>query len=105
MFGKLEVHVLEVVWRFEPITFYIGELRVKLVLATHVVLKLTLLWSKGCGRYSAIFVDRIPIFEWSVVRLKGIGLNQPCNLLKRPQKHVVQSLSHDLSILYLLAHT
>ena len=82
MFGKLEVHVLEVVWRFEPITFYIGELRVKLVLATHVVLKLTLLWSKGCGRYSAIFVDRIPIFEWSVVRLKGMGLNQPCNLLK-----------------------
>ena len=29
MFGKLEVHVLEVVWRFEPITFYIKELRVK----------------------------------------------------------------------------
>ena len=24
MFGKLEVHALEVVWRFEPITFYIG---------------------------------------------------------------------------------
>ena len=36
MFGKLEVHVLEVVWRFEPITFYFGELRVKLILATHV---------------------------------------------------------------------
>ena len=34
MFGKLEVHVLEVVWRFEPITFYIGSLRVKLILAT-----------------------------------------------------------------------
>ena len=33
-FGKLEVHVLEVVWRFEPITFYIGSLRVKLILAT-----------------------------------------------------------------------
>ena len=33
-FGKLEVHMLEVVWRFEPITFYIGELRVKLILAT-----------------------------------------------------------------------
>ena len=32
MFGKLEVHVLEVVWRFEPITFYIGELRVNLIL-------------------------------------------------------------------------
>ena len=31
MFGKLEVHVLEVVWRFEPITFYIGSLRVKLI--------------------------------------------------------------------------
>ena len=36
MFGKLEVHASEVVWRFEPITFYIGELRVKLILATHV---------------------------------------------------------------------
>ena len=33
MFGKLEVHVLEAVWRFEPITFYIGEMRVKLILA------------------------------------------------------------------------
>ena len=40
MFGKLEVHMLEVVWRFEPITFYVGELRVKLILAPHVVLKL-----------------------------------------------------------------
>ena len=39
MFGKLEVHVLEVVWRFEPITFYIGELRVKLILAPHALLK------------------------------------------------------------------
>ena len=28
MFGKLEVHASEVVWRFEPITFHIGELRV-----------------------------------------------------------------------------
>ena len=37
MFGKLEVHALEVVWRFEPITFYTGELRVKLILATHAV--------------------------------------------------------------------
>ena len=37
MFGKLEVHVLEVVWRFEPITFYIVELRVKLILAMHVL--------------------------------------------------------------------
>ena len=35
MFGKLEVQVLEVVWRFEPITFYIRELRVKLILASH----------------------------------------------------------------------
>ena len=35
MFGKLEVHASEVVWRFEPIIFYIGELRVKLILATH----------------------------------------------------------------------
>ena len=33
MFGKLEVHVLEVVRRFEPITFYVGELRFKLILA------------------------------------------------------------------------
>ena len=32
MFGKLEVHVLEVMWRFELITFYIGESRVKLIL-------------------------------------------------------------------------
>ena len=32
MFGKLEVHASEVVWRFEPITFYIRELRVKLIL-------------------------------------------------------------------------
>ena len=31
MFGKLEVHASEVVWRFEPITFYIGSLRVKLI--------------------------------------------------------------------------
>ena len=37
MFGKLEVHVSEVVWRFEPITFYIGDLRVKLILATHAL--------------------------------------------------------------------
>ena len=37
MFGKLEVHVLEVVWRFEPITFYIRELRVKLILAPHAI--------------------------------------------------------------------
>ena len=28
MFGKLEVHVLEAVWRFEPITFNVRELRV-----------------------------------------------------------------------------
>ena len=35
MFGKLEVHASEVVWRFEPITFYIKELRVKLILAPH----------------------------------------------------------------------
>ena len=35
MFGKLEVHALEVVWRFKPITFYIGSLRVKLILAPH----------------------------------------------------------------------
>ena len=33
MFGKFLVHVLEVVWRFEPITFYIGSFRVKLILA------------------------------------------------------------------------
>jgi hypothetical protein len=33
MFGKLEVHASEVVWRFEPITFHIGELRVKHILA------------------------------------------------------------------------
>ena len=33
MFGKLEMHASEVVWRFEPITFYIGSLRVKLILA------------------------------------------------------------------------
>ena len=33
MFGELEVRALEVVWRFEPITFYIGSLRVKLILA------------------------------------------------------------------------
>ena len=38
MFGKLEVHASEVVWRFEPITFYIGELRVKLIRAPHVKL-------------------------------------------------------------------
>ena len=36
MFGKLEVHASEVVWRFEPITFHIGELRVELILATHL---------------------------------------------------------------------
>src|SRR5450631_3155584 len=39
MFGKLEVHASEAVWRFEPITFYIKELRVKLILAVHAVLK------------------------------------------------------------------
>jgi hypothetical protein len=33
MFGKLEVHASEVVWRFEPITFHIRGLRVKLILA------------------------------------------------------------------------
>ena len=36
IFGKLEVHVSEVVWRFEPITFHIGELKVKLILAMSV---------------------------------------------------------------------
>ena len=36
MLGKLEVHASEVVWRFEPITSHIGELRVKLILAPHV---------------------------------------------------------------------
>ncbi len=39
MFGKLEVHASEVVWRFEPITFYMGELRGKLILAPHAKLK------------------------------------------------------------------
>jgi hypothetical protein len=39
MFGKLEVHASEVVWRFEPITFHIRELRVKHILATHAKLK------------------------------------------------------------------
>ena len=38
MFGKLEVHASEVVWRFQPITFYIRELRVKLILATRCFL-------------------------------------------------------------------
>ena len=33
MFGKFYVQVLEVVWRFEPITFYIGSSRAKLILA------------------------------------------------------------------------
>ncbi len=28
MFGKLQVHASQVVWRFEPIKFYIGSLRV-----------------------------------------------------------------------------
>ena len=37
MFGKLKVHASEVVWRFEPITFYIGELRDKFILAPHAV--------------------------------------------------------------------
>ena len=35
MVGKLKVHASEVVWRFEPIAFHIGELSVKLILATH----------------------------------------------------------------------
>ena len=40
MFGnKLEVHASEVVWRFEPITFYMGELRGKLILPPHAKLK------------------------------------------------------------------
>ena len=42
MFGKLEVHASEVVWRFEPITFYIGSLRVKFILVpleVHALLK------------------------------------------------------------------
>ena len=33
MFGKLEVHASEAVWRFEPITFYMWEWRGKLILA------------------------------------------------------------------------
>jgi hypothetical protein len=37
MFGKLEVHASEVVWGFEPITFHIGELRGKLILAPHAI--------------------------------------------------------------------
>jgi hypothetical protein len=37
MFGKLEVHASEVVWRFEPITFYISSSRVKLILAPHAL--------------------------------------------------------------------
>ena len=40
MFGKLEVHTSEVVWRFEAITFYIGELRVKLILAPHAAISI-----------------------------------------------------------------
>ena len=36
MVGKLWVHVLEVVWRFEQRTFYIGSLRVKLIVVRHV---------------------------------------------------------------------
>ena len=39
MFGKLEVHASEVVLRFEPITFYMRELRGKLILAPHAKLK------------------------------------------------------------------
>ena len=37
MFSKLEVHASEVVWMFEPITFYMGELRGKLILAWHAM--------------------------------------------------------------------
>ena len=44
MFGKLEVHVSEVVWRFEPITFYMGELRGKLILALRAKLYTLLLY-------------------------------------------------------------
>ena len=43
MFGKLEVHASEVVWRFEPITFYMRELRGKLILAPHAKLKSNIL--------------------------------------------------------------
>ena len=31
LFGELSVSCLEVVWRFEGITFYVGSLRVKLI--------------------------------------------------------------------------
>ena len=43
MFGKLEVHASEVVWRFEPVTFYMGELRGKLILAPHASAKIHLI--------------------------------------------------------------
>ena len=43
MFSKLEVHASEVVWRFEPITFYMRELRGKLILAPHAKLKSNIL--------------------------------------------------------------
>jgi hypothetical protein len=45
MFGKLDVHVSEVVWRFEPITFHIRELRVKHILATHAKQRMLFLCS------------------------------------------------------------
>ena len=39
MFGKLEGHVLEAVWRFKQRTFYVGSSRVKLVSAPHALIK------------------------------------------------------------------
>ena len=41
-FGKFLVHVLEVVWRFKQSTFYIGSLRVKLILANSTGAKMIL---------------------------------------------------------------
>ena len=62
MFGKLEVHVLEVVWRFEPITFYISSLRVKLILATHADGSLVILR----GHMNILFINKVKMLVFII---------------------------------------
>ena len=56
MFGKLEVHASEVVWRFEPIAFYMGELRGKLILAWHAVILPSFSANKMCNDPKTWFI-------------------------------------------------
>jgi hypothetical protein len=60
MFGKLEVHASEVVWRFKPITFHSWEMRVKLILVPHALLKFRPL-SKDIKLITFLLLDQLVV--------------------------------------------